>query len=219
MSEEKTTLDLTPEEQTAEAEATKEVNEDEIREKIASDLGISPDDDKDLLDKLVAREKSQREKLSGAIKQKISWREKAKQTSEKSKDTPEKGKTQKQGQETPNIDELVDQKLNERLEARELEDLELSDELKEEVKKLAKLNGISVRKAAQDPYIKYKIEAVEKEKRILDATPKRNGRGSYQTSYDPSKPLNPEDFDLSTKEGRNSWNDAKAARHKHTDKK
>jgi hypothetical protein len=219
MSEEKTILDLTPEEQTAEEEATKEVNEDEIREKIASDLGISPDDDKDLLDKLVAREKSQREKLSGAIKQKISWREKAKQTSEKSKDTPEKGKTQKQGQEQPNIDELVDQKLNERLEARELEDLDLPDELKEEVKKLAKLNGISVRKAAQDPYIKYKIEAVEKEKRILDATPKRNGRGTYQTSYDPSKPLDPEAFDLSTKEGRNAWNDAKAARHKLIDKK
>lgn len=208
--------ELTPEEQKAEEEATKEVNEDELREKLADDLGVDPDDDdqKELLDKLVEREKSHREKLSGAIKQKITWREKAKKTSADPKDTPKAGDTPDK-EEKPDIDKLVDQKLNERLEAKELEALDLSDELKEEVRDLAKLKGISVREAAQLPYILNRKEEAEKEERIKNATPKRSNKGSYAQAVDPSKPLNPEDFDFNSEEGVKAWNDAKAARVKH----
>jgi hypothetical protein len=213
MDEKDKILQVTPEEAKAEEEAQAEVQEDELREKLASDFGIDPNDEKqkEFLEKLIDREKSHREKLSGAIKQKISWREKFKTTSKKPEGEPGK-KTEK---ETPNIDELVDRKLNERLEARDLESLGLPDELKTEVKDLAKLKGISVREAANLPYIVSRKAEIERVKRIEAATPKRSGSGSYTPSYDPSKPLNPSDFNMNTEEGRKAWKEAKEARSKY----
>jgi hypothetical protein len=72
----KQNLAVSAEEQKAEEEAKKEVNEDELRSKVSEEYGLDQDEDKELLDKLVAKEKLQHEKLSGAIKQRISWREK-----------------------------------------------------------------------------------------------------------------------------------------------
>lgn len=202
-------LEVTPEEQKAEQEFQKEVSEDEIRSKIAEELGIDPEEQSDILDKLVEREKAHREKLSTAIKQKISWREKALQAFQKPKENPEEGKTQK---ETPDFESLIEKKLTERLEALELEKLELPDELKAEVKDLARLKGISVREAAMHPYIQSRKEQIEKEELLKKATPKRSNKGSYAMNIDPSKPLNPEDFDFSTEEGVKAWKEAKAAR-------
>lgn len=198
-------LVLTPEEQKAEEESMKEVNEADLKTKVAEEMGLDPEIDAELVDKLVKREKEHREKLSGAIKQKISWREKA-----------NKPPVKKDDKETPDVDKLVDQKLNERLEARDLEGLSLpNDEIKEEVKQLAKLKGISVREAAKLPYILNRIEEVEKEKRILNASPKRSNKGTYTVNIDPSKPLEPKDFALDTPEGQKAWNEAKEARRKH----
>lgn len=203
---------VTPEEKQAEEEALKGVNDEELRSKLAEDFGIDPDIDTELLDKLVEKEKSHREKLSGAIKQKITWRDKAKGSQSKQTNNSDAGKTQQPEKQTLTTED-VDKLVNERLEARDLEELGLPDELKEEVKKLAKINGISVRQAARDPYISFKKEQIEKEKKIADAIPKRANRGSYTPqSYDPSKPLDPSQFDLKTAEGRKAWNDAKAAR-------
>lgn len=212
MDEDKKTLDLSLEEQNAEAEMSKEVNEDEVKERLAEDLGLDPDEQSDLLDKLVERERTHRQKLSGALKQKINWREKA-QASLKPQSNSEESKAQKQ--EIPDIEEMVERKLTERLEKRELDSLKLSDELKTEVRDFAKLKGISVGEAAQHPYIKYRMEEVEREARIEASTPKRSKKGSYASSYDPSKPLNPSDFDFNSEEGIKAWNEAKAARAKY----
>ena len=203
MDEKDKNLELTPEEQTADAEATKEVNEAELRTKIAEEMGIDPEIDSELLDKLVKREKEQREKLSGAIKQKISWREKAK-----------KPPVKKDDKETPDVSTLVANTVKESLEARDLETISASDEIKTEIKELAKLKGISVREAAKLPYIVNRIKEEEKEQRILNATPKRSNKGNYAVNYDPTKPLDPADFALDTEEGRKAWAEAKAARHK-----
>lgn len=205
-------LEVSLEEQNAEAEIATEVNEDEVRERLAEDLGLDPDEQSDLLEKLVEREKSHRQKLSGALKQKISWREKA-QASTKPQNNSEESKAQKQ--EVPDIDELVERKLTERLEKRELEALNLSDELKTEIQDLVKLKGISVGEAAKHPYIKLRMEEVEREARIEASTPKRSRKGSYASSIDPSKPLNPEDFDFNSEEGIKAWNEAKAAKAKY----
>lgn len=210
--EEEEESDLTPEEKEAEQAALTDVKDDELREKLATDLGLDPDEDSELLDKAFARDKAQRERLSAAIKQKISWREKAKTSLPKPN---EKSKGGKAKQETPDIEALVEQKLNERLEARELQTLELPDDLKAEVKDLAKTKGISVREAAQLPYIKYRKDEMEREERIKQASPKRSSKGTYTTNIDPSKPLNPSDFDLNTEEGRKAWKEARAARDKH----
>ena len=206
---------LSPEEQKAEEEATKEVNEDELREKIAEDLGIDLEDDdqSELLDKLVKKEQSQREKLSGAIKQKITYREKFQKASDKPKDTPKEGETQTEGK--PLTAEELEKRLDERDAKKDLEGLNLPEEIEKEVKDLAEVKGISIREAAQLPYIVSIKEEADRKARVENASPKRSNKGSHVSNIDPSKPLNPDDFPpLDTKEGREAWNEAKAARAK-----
>lgn len=203
-------LELSPEEQKAEAEALAEVKDDELRDKLAEDMGLDPDVDTELLDKIVEREKKNRERLSGAIKQKINWRKRAEtKTSEPDK----KGGGKSAGGEPQDVDKLVDAKLQQRLDERDLKDLNLAEDIESEVKDLAKLKGISVREAAKHPYITTMIENAKKEQRLKDATPKRSQKGSYSSSgTDPSKPLDPADFDFNSPEGVKAWNDAKKAR-------
>lgn len=213
MDENEKDLEVTPEEAEAEKEATKEVNEDEIREKLADELGIDPDDDSELLDKLVTREKANRERLSGAIKQKINWRDKAKKyTSGKPEENPKGGNTPKQ--ETPEDPyEIARKVLREEMDNQALESLNLPDELKNEIKDLAKVKGISIREASQLPYIQSRKEEIEREARITSASPKRSKKGSGAPSYDPSKPLDINDF--KTADGNidtEAWQEAKVAR-------
>lgn len=206
---------ISEEEKQSEAEALAEVKEEELKSKIAEDLGLDPEDEPDLVDKLYKRELAQREKLSGAIKQKISWREKAsKQTSSKPKDTPSEGKSQTEGKLLTAED--IDKILDEREAKRDLERLNLPEEIENEVKDLAKVKGISVREAAKLPYIVNAIEEAEKAKRISSASPKRKSRGNYaNVDVDPSKPLDPKDFALDTEEGQKAWAAAKAARRRY----
>jgi hypothetical protein len=207
------TIVVSPDELKADEEIQKEVTEDELRGKVAEEFGLNPDTDVEMLDKLVEREKSHHEKLSAAIKQKINWRNKA--TSK----NPDDGKGNNPKNETPEVGKLVQSEVSRILEERDLESLELSDDLKAEVKDLAKLKGISVREAAKLPYILSRKEEIEREEKIKNATPKRSAQGGYVPSIDPSKPLNPSDFDLNTEEGRKAWNEAKAAREKYRSSK
>ncbi|MGI6249828.1 MAG: hypothetical protein ACOYKD_00465 [Anaerolineaceae bacterium] len=101
------------------------------------------------------------------------------------------------------------------MEERDLQELGLPEELRAEVKDLAQLKKISVKEAANLPYIKNRKEEIEREAKILNSSPKRKGSGSYVSNIDPSKPLNPDDFDLSTEKGRKKWNEAKEARQKY----
>lgn len=205
---------VSEEEKKLEEETQREVKDDELKETLAKEFELDPELDEEFLNKLVEREKAHRERLSGAIKQKINWREKALKASGEPKDIPGKGEGPDEDGK-PEIDKLIDQKLAERLEERELEALRLPDELKEEVKELAKLKGISVREAAKLPYILSRKEEVEEEERIKKATPKRTNKGSYTLSYDPAKPLNPADFDFDSEEGIKAWQEARKARDKY----
>jgi hypothetical protein len=204
-------LELTPEEQNAEAEAQKEVNVDELKTKVTEKFGLDPESQGELIDKLVEQEKAHREKLSGAIKQKINYRNKFKEVASKKPDANTSG-GKDPNKETPDIDKLVDEKLNARMEQRDLESLGLTDEIQTEVKELAQLKGISVREAAKLPYIVSRVEAVQREERLKKGTPKRSNNGSYVPNVDLTKPLNPQDFDLESEEGRKAWKEAKAAR-------
>lgn len=215
MPENNDNLDVSTEEQNAEAEAQKEVGEDELRESLADELELDTEQDNEFLDKLVEREKSQREMLSGAIKQKIRWREKAKKASEEPEDTPREGEKPSTNGDPEHIEKIIEQKLEARLEKQTLQSLDLPDELKAEVKDLAKVKGISVGEAAKLPYIQSRKEEVEREQRIQNATPKRSRKGSKTPKYDPAKPLNPDNFDFDTEEGVKAWKEAKEARRKH----
>jgi len=200
---------VSPDELKADEEIQKVVTDDELKTKVAEEFGLNPETDSEMIEKLIAKEKSHHEKLSSAIKQKINWRNKV------TADKKPEGDGKKPDKETPDIGQLVDSKLNEILESRDLESLGLSDELKAEVKDLAKLKGISVREAAKLPYILSRKEEAEREERIKNATPPRSGKAGYVSNIDPSKPLNPADFNLNTEEGRKAWNEAKEARDKY----
>jgi len=202
--------EVSEEEKESEAEALKEVKEEELKSKLAEDLGVDPEDEPELFEKLLKREQTQREKLSGAIKQKINWREKASETTKEPEVKPKDGKPL--GEPVVLSEELLEQKLNEREAKRDLENLDLPEDVEAEIKDLAKVKGISIKEAAKLPYITSRIEEAEKEKRIQSATPKRKGRGSYAPVADPSKPLDPTDFDLGSKKGRKAWANAKSAR-------
>lgn len=188
-------LTPTPEEATLEQEATAEVNEDEVREKLAAELGIEGDNP--LLDSLVKREVEQREKLSKAIGQKIKFREAAKGVKPPAVVSPK-----------PEADkglsaEEIAAKVREEFEQRDLQELEYPEELKKEIAAVAKLKGISVRAALKDPYIDYKIEAFKKEERSDGATIVRKDKGG-KAIFDRSKPPK---VDMSTAEGRKTWDD------------
>lgn len=201
MDENQNNIEVSPDELKAEEEIQKGVTDDELRSKVAEEFGLNPETDTEMLDKLVAKEKSHHEKLSNAIKQKIKYREQV-----TSKKPDEKGGTLKE----EDISKLVDQKLAEK----ELDSLNLADDLKAEIKTLAQLKGISVREASKLPYIQARIAEAEKEERVKNGTPKRTSAGGKTIAIDPSKPLDPSDFDLSTEDGRKAWNEAKEERAK-----
>lgn len=181
------TAEETPEEEV-------EANEDEIRSHIVNELGID-EDDEELISKLVEREVSQRQKLSEAIRQKINWREKANQGTTTEPDTEPK----------PTNQQDVKSEILSILEEERLEDMELPEELKEEVRKISKLNNISVKKAAQDPYVLYKKQELEAAAKVQDATISRTNKGK-SVKFDPA---NPPQVDMSTEEGRATWDEYK----------
>lgn len=179
---------VSPDEAKAEEEALAEAKEDELREKLSEELGIEPDSD--LLDKLVERELGHKKKLSAAIGQKIDWRKKATSSAPKPKTEDKEAALD------------VEKQIRAEFEARDLEELDLPDELKEDVKKLAQTLGVSVRKAAQDPYIVYRKQAIEQERKSDDATISRSASKGQKVRFDTTTPPK---VDMSTEEGRKTW--------------
>jgi hypothetical protein len=105
----------------------------------------------------------------------------------------------------------ADPELTKRLETLELEALgDVSDEIREEVKKYSKLNGVSLKQALKSDYIQFKVSQEEKKRTEEEASISSKGGASQPKKSDYSK-MNPEkDFDLSTEEGRKDWEGYKA---------
>lgn len=200
------------EEQNAEEEALKEVQDDELRTSIAEDFGLDVESEDDLavLEKLISREKEYRSKLGGAIKQKRKWRERA----EGKFDGEDANK--KAGNKSTDGDPVdVDAKVNKILEERDLADLNLPDEIEEKVRLLSALNKVSVREASKDPIIVQMLENHKRDEEVKASIPRRNNKGSSIPSVDTSKPLDPSNFDFNTPEGVKAWKEAKEARKEH----
>ncbi len=205
-------LSVSPEEHIAEQEATKEVQEEDLRTQLAEEFGFDPETDAERLDKLVQKELKHRKTVSTAVKQKIKIRTELEKLTSKKTDMSS-GQPQSSNN-LPDIEALVDQKLSARLEQIEIQQLNLPEELTEEVKKVAKLQGISIKEAANSDYIKYKREQYEQDQRIQKATPKWKGASGLPKGFDPSKPPDPSQFRLDTEEGQKQWEAAKAGRKK-----
>lgn len=195
-------IKVSDEEIQEETEAQKQLEEDEIRESVVADLGIEDNDaNKDLIDKLVARETGHRSKLSKAVGQKIKYRALA------------GGKKPAPGDQSKKTDTVDPAKLvEEKFMQRDLDEMGHSDKVKEQIKKIATMQDISIRKAEQDPYIQHLIAEEVRQKSVNDAA--KNGKGNSKTGtvIDVSKPLDVTQFDLSTPEGRAEWEDAKKAK-------
>lgn len=102
-----------------------------------------------------------------------------------------------------------------KLTQRDLEEMDHSDTIKEQIQKIAQLNGTSVRKAEQDPYIQHIIAEEARQNKMNEAASNGANKGELMSSYDGSKALSADDFNLDTEEGRKAYQEAKAVRAKH----
>ena len=191
----------TPEEIAGDQNHLSEIKEDEIRTNIISEFGFDAEKDKEQIDKLVEKEKGHRTKLSTAIGQKIKYRDSLgiDPTTGKPKEAPKS-----KSDERP-----VDDVITERLEKERLEDMPYPDDLKEKISKVAKINGVSVRKAVSDPYIATLITKWQKDKDAEEVALGRKNKTGKGESADEIDALN--DIDVSTPEGRKEYDAKKAA--------
>jgi len=201
-------LKPTQEELQEEENALKESKVDEIRSSVIEKYGLEEGENDELIDKLTKDIVAQQKSFGKVVSQKKSWREKALNSIKK------EGVKKEDKNLTPEeIRQQAESAIEEKFIKRDLDDLEVSDTLKEEVKKLAKLKGLSIRQAFKDPYIAFLKTQEDNEKKLDKSiiTGKKNGK---PTLVDPTKALNPDDFDFSTAEGRKAWEDAKKAKTK-----
>ena len=197
-------MDQTPEEIAAELAASKvEIKEEEVRAKVIEEFGFDPEIDQERIDKLVTKEVENQKKLSAAIGQKIKHRTEAEALKNDPRLKPVIPPEKKE--EPQDVSAIVKKQLEER----DLEALEYSDDLKKEIRRIVNITGVSVRQAARDPYIVAKIADYEKQQKIDEATTtrtNRSGGSSKNFKFD-----SPPDVDMSTVEGRKTWEEYKAA--------
>ncbi|MBT9164953.1 MAG: hypothetical protein DDT23_00964 [candidate division WS2 bacterium] len=181
-----------------EDELLKEAPSDEVKLSVIEKYGLNEEIDEELINKLVEGELESRKKLSTAIKQKRSWREKAESHIEKNTE----GKSQPPIQSQVFDEKVLDQKLNEKLEERELQSLDVSDELKQEVKTYAKASGLNIKQVLKSDYFKFLKQEEEKKQKVDEAAIGGKHRAPSRQEYSAE---NPPEADMSVKEGREEW--------------
>ena len=186
----------------AEQEAIAGVKEEEVRASVIAEYGFDEVDDAERIDKLVAKEVENSRKLSSAIGQKIKHRTEAEtlRNDPRLKVAPSQDKTNVL--DTESLDKKFDEKFNERMEKLDLEALDYSDEVKADIKKVAKAQGISVKQAVRDPYIVFKIGETEKEQKTNEASISRTNKTHGKKAFSMD---NPPEVDMTTEEGRKEW--------------
>lgn len=101
----------------------------------------------------------------------------------------------------PPKDADIDKLLDAKLEKRELEALDMSDELKKEVQTYAKNQGVSIKQALNSKYIKFLQEEEDRKERTNNASLGGSSRGSRsKKDYSEVRPAT--SFNMTTPEGR-----------------
>ena len=175
----------------------------EFRAKIVAGLGLTDDDaNKELIDKVVARESGLRKGFGTLL---VKYKT-LKSTAKPNPKPPVQQPNAQQPLDAETVRKQTEATVRAELEQRDLDEMEVSDEVKAEIKKVAQIQGVSVRKATQDPYIKHLVDQDKAKQRINEAGGTRspnaipvNGKGMPK-------------FDLSTPEGRKEYKDWKANR-------
>ena len=111
---------------------------------------------------------------------------------------------EKEPEKEPTAEEITDEKLDkaleDKLEKRELNSFDISDDLKKEVGAYAKLNGVSVKKARDSPYIQFRVKEVESADNADEAS---LGGGKGKTAK--TEIVGEGNFDLTTEKGRKDF--------------
>jgi len=197
-----------PKEIQQEQELLKETPVDEIKSHVIEKFGLDEEVDSELIEKLVENETEHRKVNSTAIRQKINWREKALKPKEEEKPQPEKVEAKK---EEKDIDSLVSSKVQETLEQRDLDALDISDNLKNELKTYAKAASLTIKQAQKSNYFKFLSEQEEQNKKVEEASIGGSRKSPTKTDF---SSMNPTDFDLTTEEGQKGYEEYKKFRAK-----
>ncbi len=204
----------TPTESAEELEAEQkdlaEVKEDAVRDEIIEDYGFDSEDDKERIDKMVKKEMGHRSKLSKTIGQKVKYRDSLKKDADDTGDPAKKKETATAKDDDADLD--GDAKFEERMNKRDLAEMEYPDEIKTVIDNVSKLNKVSVKKALSDPYVTAKIEAWKKAEGVDDsALSKKDNKGNIIKSNDEEEfDGSPPDIDVTTEEGRKEYDKWKA---------
>jgi hypothetical protein len=186
----------------AEENALKEPQQEELINQVVEKYGLDIDTQAELISAIVADKLEERKKFSTVIKQKRTWRDKA--TMLEKGDKPKAPAT---ADDSLNVESLIEAKLQERLDKRDLDSLEISDELKKEIKDYASLHKTTIGEARKSEYINFLMDKEVRKAKSDDASISSKHNKSYATKN--LKDMSPKDFDLSTEEGRKSWADYK----------
>jgi len=179
-------------------EIVKEFSAEQTREELVEKFNIEDNEDNtELLDGLVADKQETHKKFSTAVRQKIDWRTKFEEVEVKEVVPEPKAPSAQEVNE-----ENILKKVDERLEERDLNANGLSEELAIKVKSYAKVNEVSVKEAIDSDYIKFEIEAEEKETDAEEASLGGKSKANTKKGYSLDSP--PE-FDLRTKEGKEEF--------------
>lgn len=199
-------LKPTPEELQEEEVALKESKVEEIRASVIAKYELDETEDSELIDKLSKDILAQQKSFGKVVSQKRNWREKVLNPKKEEDKKDNKNLTAEE------IKKQAEDAVEERFMQRDLDDVDASEELKEEVKKLAKMKSLSIRQAFKDPYIIFLSEKEAQAKKLdkSSISIKKNGK---PTIIDSDTKLDPEEFDMKTPEGRKAWDEAKKAKH------
>lgn len=176
--------------------------QDEIKAEVIEDLGGEDFDleaNADKVERITQRRLRDEEMKTSLHDQKV----KAKAKLE------EKGKVEETVPPVKKEEINIKEQIRETLDEISLSDMDLSDSIKAEIKKISKISGVTVKKALSDPYIQFKLE---EEKRNADNSAAALNSGNNKPK--PSKnfdTMKPSDFDLSTEDGRKGWEEYKKA--------
>ena len=172
------------------SEEEPEVEEEDLEE-------IEAEEDKDKLLQIYKK------KLATAIKQKVRWREKAlssKKEEKKPEETPQK---------EVNPDE-IDKMIEAKLQQKELDALDVSDKVKEEIQKHLKAGTFkSVKEAKNSPYVQFLIQQEQQKEKEASASvsPSETAKGGAELDF---SEMSPADFDLTKEEDRKRFAEYKA---------
>lgn len=199
---------LSPEEQKLEQEALADAKEDEVRAKVLEEYGFDEVDDSDKIEKAVADRMASRKALSQAIGQKIKHREAAAIAKKEAEELKSKAtKAQEPKLSDDEFDKKLDAKLNERLEERDLGSMSYSDEVKAEIRKVAKAQGVSISQAVKDPYIQFKIEAAKKDAEAEEGAVGRKHKSGGKQTFDINSPPELDPLDPESLKKYDEWFD------------